>query len=172
MDPLAFLTWQFVLFSLSVMAVMFVVRTIVEYFIKLSKSSKLWNSLILPIAPIFVGGLMAYVLKMYPYSPGLDGKANHILFGLVGGLLSTIIFKVVKELLGGKISQMVGAAASVWANNGQAPNVVGNPMGINNPMGGTTVSTNTTVISTSPVIPNVTGAVAIPPDQQTVNQFK
>lgn len=54
----ALLSWQFVLFCLGVFAITFMVRKVAEYIldnpkVPMSKASKLWTELLLPIAPLF-----------------------------------------------------------------------------------------------------------------------
>jgi hypothetical protein len=111
MDPIlqVLLSWQFVLFGLAVSAVLYVFRLIVEYFATVFKqdlsASKLWNNLILPIAPILFGVIAGLLLKKFPY-PGFVADANgvilrgdRIIFGLVAGSLSTVMYRVIKSLL-------------------------------------------------------------------------
>ena len=109
MDPLSFLTSNFVMFSLGIMAIMSIFRTFIEYFIPLAKVSKVWNGLILITAPVIIGGLFGWLIKAYPY--GVQGTATHIMFGAVAGMLSGIIFKVIKDLLGSRISQIYSSIA-------------------------------------------------------------
>lgn len=120
MDLFAFLSWQFVFFSLGVMAVIFVLRTTLEYCFSSLKTSNLWNSLILTISPVILGGLMAFLLKAYPYSTGLTSSGDHILFGAIAGLFSGLIFRVVKTTLGQQIS---GLVSSIGINLPGANNV-------------------------------------------------
>jgi hypothetical protein len=108
-DLWSFITWQFILFSLGIMAVVFVFRTILQYFFVKLQSSRLWNTLILPIAPILIGGGMARLIKAYPYSTGLTSNLDHILFGAVAGLLSGLIFSVIKGTLGSSIQALVSS---------------------------------------------------------------
>ena len=71
----ALLSWQFLLYCLSIAAIIFVVRKVVEFAIdspkiptgKMNKRSKLWRELILPILPVVIGPLGALMAKQYPY---------------------------------------------------------------------------------------------------------
>lgn len=103
MDPLAFLSWQFVMFSLVIAAIMYVIRTILEFFIPKLMNFKIWNSLLLMLLPIFIGASLGDWWKMYPYAIGLTTTSEHIAYGAVAGLLSTVLFKVIKELLINKV---------------------------------------------------------------------
>lgn len=117
-------SWQFIFFALAVAAVMYVIRLFVEYFLNLSKvdikKSKLWNDLIMPILPVLIGAFGSVFLKAFPYPDGLTTKGDRIVFGLVAGLLSTVIYRVVKALLYQKIVaalQPAPASASVTSTN-------------------------------------------------------
>jgi hypothetical protein len=111
MDPIlqVLLSWQFVLFGLAVAMVMYVFRLIVEYLATVLKKdltiSKLWNELVLPVAPILLGALGAVLLKSFPYpgftpdAHGIIARGDRIIFGLVAGGFSTIMYRVIKSLL-------------------------------------------------------------------------
>ena len=108
MDPLAFLTWQFVMFSLFVSVIMFVIRTVLEYFVPKLKTLKIWNSLLLLLLPVFIGATLGGLLKMYPYATGLTTTVEHVGYGSVAGMMSTILFKIIKELLINKVTSIFG----------------------------------------------------------------
>lgn len=108
MDPLAFLSWQFVMFSLFVAVIMQILRTILEYFFPRLTTLKIWNSLLLMLLPIFIGALLGKLLPTYPFATGFTTTFEHIGYGAVAGLLSTVLFKVIKELLVGKVTGLVG----------------------------------------------------------------
>lgn len=121
MDPLAFLTWQFVMFSLVIAAIMYVLRTILEFFIPKLMTFKLWNSLLLMILPILIGVGLGDWWKMYPYAIGLTTNGEHMGYGAVAGLLSTVLFKVIKELLANKIVAVgttIGGVVNTVFNSG------------------------------------------------------
>ena len=161
MDPLAFLTWQFVMFSLFVAAIMYVLRTIVEYAIPKAKTAKLWNSLLLMILPVIIGGLMGWLLKAYPYATGLTSIGDHIGYGSVAGLLSTIVFKVVKELLGSKIAAAAqGVLSAVSGATGGVVPVV------------TTTTTTSTATGTpdAPVVPGEEVPAVVQSVRASINQ--
>lgn len=108
MDPILqmFLSWQFIVFSLAIAAIIFVIRTAVEFFIKNTKSTakKIWQDLLLPILPVFVGGLSAFLIKSYPYPNDLTANGSRVVFGVVAGLLSGLLYRVIKSLVSQKIS--------------------------------------------------------------------
>jgi phosphoglycerol transferase MdoB-like AlkP superfamily enzyme len=110
MDPILtiLLSWQFILFGLAVAGIVYVVRILVEYFLQLAKkdpkTSKFWSELVLPILPVVLGAVAAVKFKSFPYPDGLVTRGDRIIFGLVAGLLSTLLYRVVKGLLSAKES--------------------------------------------------------------------
>lgn len=115
MDPIlqVLLSWQFVLFGLAVAFVIYVARIIAEYIAtvlnKNLASSKLWNELVLPVTPIVLGVVGSILLKSFPYpgftpdAHGVFARGDRIIFGLVAGGFSTIMYRVIKSLLYQKI---------------------------------------------------------------------
>ncbi len=113
MDPIlqVLLSWQFILFGLAVAAVVYVFRLVIEYLASLFKAdltdpkNKLWNDLILPLAPIVFGVLGALVFTTFPYpgftanAAGVVARGDRLIFGLVSGSLSTLMYRVIKALL-------------------------------------------------------------------------
>lgn len=102
-------SWQFLIFGSAIAAVMFVIRKIIEYAMAnwspLAKESKLWNDLLLPILPVLLGAFGALVFKTYPYPDGLVTGGGRFIFGLVAGLLSTLIYRVTKAMITQKIKE-------------------------------------------------------------------
>ena len=107
-----FLSWQFIFFCLGLAGIGFVFRRLVEYFIldnpkiPASRQSTIWRAFILPVTPVILGGLAGYFAKNYPYPEGLaESQYGRVSFGLVAGLLSGLVYRVIKELLRSKMSQ-------------------------------------------------------------------
>ena len=119
MDPIlqVLLSWQFVFFGLAIAAIVYVLRLIAEYVASLLKKdlsqSNLWNNLLLPIVPIALGVVAALLLKKFPYpgfTPDVHGvvsRGDRIIFGLVAGLLSTLMYRIIKALLYQKLVNVV-----------------------------------------------------------------
>ena len=110
MDLIAiFFTWNFIILSLAIAAAVFVVRKIIEFVIldnpnmPGNRSSKFWTQLFLPTLPIFVGLMLGFV-KSYPYPDGINSLSGRIAFGIVAGLLSTTVYRVLYGLLKDKVS--------------------------------------------------------------------
>jgi hypothetical protein len=101
----ALFSWQFLLFCLGIAAVTFVVRKVVEYFIldnpKMpgTRASKLWRELLLPIGPVVGGALVGLVAAKYPYPEGINSISGRVIFGLVAGLLSGLVYRVLTGML-------------------------------------------------------------------------
>lgn len=119
MDPIlqTLLSWQFVIFSMSIAAIMFVLRTLAEYLMtnwkEAAKESKLWTDLLLPILPVVLGAGGAVLIKTFPYPDGLTTTSSRFIFGLVAGLLSTLLYRVFKALLIQKTEAPLGFAPQV-----------------------------------------------------------
>jgi hypothetical protein len=109
----ALLSWQFLLYCLSIAAIIFVVRKVVEYALdnpkiptgKMNKKSKFWRELILPILPVVIGPLGALLAKQYPYPEGLSSLSGRLAFGLVAGLLSGLVYRLVSSFLLSKLNE-------------------------------------------------------------------
>lgn len=108
-----FLSWQFIVLTLGIASITFVIRKILEFVIinnpKLpgNKNSILWRSVILPVLPIIIGGIATFLSKSYPY-PELLGASEfgRVCFGLAAGALSTTLYRVILELLKSKITSI------------------------------------------------------------------
>ena len=122
MDPIlqVLLSWQFVFFGLAVATVMYVIRQVVEYLASVLKKdltkSQLWNHLVMPITPIALGVIGAIMLKTFPYpgftpdSFGMVARGDRIIFGLVTGSMSTLMYRTIKALF---YQKMVGFAQNL-----------------------------------------------------------
>ena len=104
----ALISWQFVFFCLACAAVTFVAKTIIEYVldnpnVPASKHSKFWKDLFLPLLPIFFGPLGAWLAVGFPYPEGLGNTSARVVFGLVAGFLSGMVYRIVKSFLVSKI---------------------------------------------------------------------
>ena len=99
----ALVSWQFILFALAVFVIVWFFRTIFEYFFPKLDNNTLWEKLILPLAPVIVGTLLAYFAKTYPYPANLTGLLPRLMIGGVGGMFSGLIYQVLKGLIKDKI---------------------------------------------------------------------
>lgn len=102
------MSWQFIIFSLGIVAITSIFRTLIEYLLAnvkiMTNESKLWKDLILPVFPVVLGLVAGIVMKEYPYPTGISSRDSRIIFGLVAGLLSTLIYRIVKALFNQKLA--------------------------------------------------------------------
>ena len=103
----AILSWQFVLFSLSIATITYVIRIVVDYCLKAKnidpKRCIIWTDLFLPLMPVFLGSLAGYIAKQYPYPVDISSVSGRLAFGLCAGMISGLIWRVVKSMLVMKI---------------------------------------------------------------------
>lgn len=104
----ALISWQFVLFCLSIAAITYVIRKLIEFFVldnpKMpgTRTSMFWRDLILPISPIVAGALMGAFIHRYPFPEHLHSTGGRTIFGLVAGLLSSQIYRIMTSMLKSK----------------------------------------------------------------------
>lgn len=107
----ALLSWQFLFFCLAIAAFTFVTRKIVEFIldnpkVPASKTSKLWRDVVLPTLPVIAGCVSALFAKHYPYPDGLNSNSGRIAFGLVAGLFSGLVYRMVNSFITTKITSI------------------------------------------------------------------
>lgn len=114
----ALLSWQFVFFALAIAAMTFVLKKVVEFAIDspsiptggMTKENRFWRELVLPIAPVLMGAGAGFFAHMYPFPEGISSASARIAFGMVAGLLSGLLYRVVKGTLASKLAPVVGTA--------------------------------------------------------------
>jgi hypothetical protein len=103
----ALLSWQLLLACLAIAAATFVFRKVIEYLMEthlnFQKSSKLWTDLVLPIFPMTFGCLSALFAKGLPFPDGITTGSARFACGLVAGLLSGLVYRVIKSFLASKV---------------------------------------------------------------------
>lgn len=156
MDPIlqVLLSYQMIIFGLAVVAVVFVIRKIVEYimetFFPKGLTSHFYNDVILPIMPILLGVIAGIFFRKFPYPDGLTTFGDRIIFGMVAGLLSSLIYRVVKSLLFQKIQVFTSSISN------SAP----------------TVTTTTTISAPTTVPPDSTPIDPVADGQTIINDIK
>lgn len=104
----ALLSWQLLMACLAIVAVTSVVRKFVEYFMEnytsFKKEAKLWTDLILPIFPIVFGSVVSAFAKSLPFPDGINTGSARFACGLVAGLLSGLVYRVLKSFLFSKVN--------------------------------------------------------------------
>lgn len=96
-------SWEFLLFSFGIFTIIWIIRSVIEYFIPTAIGSKLWEKLILPIAPTLIGMTIAYFATKFPYPDSITSVSGRIFFGLTAGNLSSSGYQVLKGMIFSKI---------------------------------------------------------------------
>lgn len=149
----ALLSYQFILLCLAIAAITYVFRLTVQFFIldnpKMpgNRASKFWRELILPISPVFFGVILVLLVKDGIYPEGIVTQAARVNLGLVAGLLSGLIYKVVVGMLAAKIPAVATITTTTTID----------PTNTNNP-----VSSVTTVEAADPVVPAAPNTIEAP----------
>ena len=99
MDLSLLISFPFLLMSLMIAAVTYVIRNGLEAIWQLEEK-KLWNNTILPCLPIIIGLMFGLIFIHFPY-PVLIGVSlsGRLCFGAVAGLVSSKVYRVVNSLL-------------------------------------------------------------------------
>lgn len=149
----ALLSYQFILLCLAIAAITYVFRLTIQFFIldnpKMpgTRTNKFWRELILPISPVFFGVILCFCVKAGIYPEGIVTQAARINLGLVAGLLSGLIYKVVVGMLAAKIPAVATITTTTTID----------PTNTNNPVSSVTTveAADTTPVT---VVPNPTEA--------------
>jgi hypothetical protein len=117
----ALFSYQFVLFSLGIFAITWVIRSIVEYVAPKAVNNRFWESLCLPILPVVMGSIMAYMATKYAYPAGLTSLSGRLLFGSVSGMFSSSVYKIAKGMLKDKIQSYLDGSQTTGQNQQVVP---------------------------------------------------
>jgi hypothetical protein len=119
---LGFITWQFLFFCLALGALVYVVRTSVEFALhNTNKNAKWWRELVLPIFPIVLGPTVTFFITVYPYPEGFDGAGGRWIFGLVAGFTSGFVVRIYKSWLSGKVTDLISRLKVTLTPNKEEP---------------------------------------------------
>lgn len=99
-----FISKEFIFLSLGIWALTLVFRKITEFVldnpkVPASKTSKIWTDLILPLLPLIVGLVFGLFVAKYAYPENMNSVSSRIVFSVVAGMFSGLIFRIVKSLL-------------------------------------------------------------------------
>lgn len=142
MDPfLQFLTWQFVMFCMGVATITSVIRNMVEFAYEDAKKTKLWTKLILVVMPVVIGGIAGAFLTG-PYPEGINDRDSRIIYGIVAGLFSSQLYRILKGILNAKIG----------ASEEAEEELLNSVRGSINPSPSDTITTTITTVSSVPVV--------------------
>jgi hypothetical protein len=93
------ISWQFLLFSIGVFAIIYILRTILETAFPSITTNRIWEKAILPISPFVIGCVIALIAKNYAYPDNLSSELERFFFGLIAGMFSGTSYQIVKGLL-------------------------------------------------------------------------
>jgi uncharacterized protein involved in response to NO len=113
----ALFSWQFLLFCLMVATIMYLIRVAVEYIFSKAVNSRLWNDLFLPILPPVIGAIIGYFASAYAYPEGLNSVSGRVAFGMVAGLLSSLVYRVMKAFLKSQLQTFIQQGGSEITTN-------------------------------------------------------
>lgn len=99
----ALFSWQLLLFCCGVAIVVFVFRTLLENFVPSVLKSTKYDRVFLPLFPPAVGVVIAFFATSYAYPNGMNTLSDRIIFGLVSGAFSSLVYRVVKGAFTQKI---------------------------------------------------------------------
>jgi hypothetical protein len=99
----ALLSIQFVLFSLGILALVFVVRKAVELFAPAFAAKKIWTDFLLVVSPIVFCAIAGFIATKYAYPDGLTATSSRIILGSVAGMLSNLVYRLIKAGIKSKI---------------------------------------------------------------------
>jgi hypothetical protein len=96
----AFVTWQTLLFCLGIALITYVVRTIVEATWKGATTNDLWNEVAVRLGPIFIGALVVFTSKTFPWPSQITGsKLAMMFYGGACGVASAYVYAAFRAWL-------------------------------------------------------------------------
>ena len=105
------LTWQTGVFTLAIFVFSFLLRRTAEVIFPtlrqdtpLSTAQRVWEELLLPSIPVFVGIAFGIAVKSWPYPAVLVSRGSHVIYGAVCGFFSSYAYRVVKATITQKFS--------------------------------------------------------------------
>jgi hypothetical protein len=117
-----FLSWQFIVMSLGIYAIIQATRTPVESKYPSLKTSEWWRGLTLITAPVGIGILFGIFAKKFPMTDQVAWEASRTfrcMFGAFAGLVSGWAYSLVKTLY----------RKATGASDPDAPSAGGDPSG-------------------------------------------
>lgn len=111
-----FFSWQFLMLCLGIAAITSFIRRYIDFAIKLRDSKRapeaaktqsmlsyFWQEVVLPTFPVALGGIITAYVSKYPFPEDIKTLSGRVFFGMVAGMLSTLVYRVAKSVLVGWI---------------------------------------------------------------------
>ncbi len=105
-----------IIFMLAVWFLTLLVRRVIEHvWPRLTNKGTWWSDIVLPCLPYALGAGFAIVMHKFPGLDGLPSWGTRALYGLVGGAMSGLVYRIVKSVAkkkyGVELSMPPGAVA-------------------------------------------------------------
>lgn len=84
------------IFCLMVWVLVWAQRKVIAMVWKGAETNKWYREILLPLGPIGTGGLLGAFVSEFPYPEGFTSLAARVFYGVVCGLLSAHVYKMVK----------------------------------------------------------------------------
>lgn len=91
-----------IVFCLIIWALVWAQRKVTRMAWKNAEDNKYYRGLFLPISPLAVGGVLAGLVSSYPFPEDFQSFWARVFFGIVCGLISAHVYKIVKKLIQAK----------------------------------------------------------------------
>jgi hypothetical protein len=97
-----FLSYNFILLSLAISAIVYMIRILVDLFWD-NNDNKYWKAS-LNIMPILIGALLGLVCGKFAFPAEIVSISSKVLFSIVAGLFSSSVYALIKKLIESKQS--------------------------------------------------------------------
>jgi hypothetical protein len=92
--------WSSILYSLGIFMVVYFLRTIIQAFWKGWRQSDLYQELALPLTPIVLGGLLAWLFTSWPWPDLLlHSPEARVIWGGILGMFSGVLYSRVRKMI-------------------------------------------------------------------------
>lgn len=107
MDPLTlFLSSQMLMLCLSIFAITYLVQLVAEFYKPSLKTKPVWTEIALHVIPLAIGTVLGIPnLFTYPTPMHVGGR---MCFGLIAGLFSNMVYKLIKGAVQAKFPDAPG----------------------------------------------------------------
>ena len=104
------ITVENILFCLAIYALVFIHKKVMEtvgnkFFPKFI-SSNIWKEILVPMGPLGTGVILSLIIPSYPFPQLFSSTGAHIIYGLGCGLISGLVYRLVKKNLSGAIKSI------------------------------------------------------------------
>jgi hypothetical protein len=87
------------IFMLAIWILVWMQRKAISLLWKKAEDNKFYRELFLPMGPIGTGGILAMLVKQFPYPAAFTTFGARVIFGSVLGLISAHAYKMIKSFM-------------------------------------------------------------------------